>query len=204
VKTQHYGIALSAFFLLLLLFSPAAQAHPGHESVETYGGFITGFLHPLGGIDHLLAMVAVGLWAAQIGGRALWAVPASFLVAMLAGGLLGFGTTGFPLMEQGIAASVFVLGLLIALAIRPPLLVPVLLVAFFAVFHGAAHGAELPAGLGAGTYATGFLMATAFLHAAGLALGMLAANRVPVFIPRFAGSLVALCGLVLFFQTLTA
>jgi urease accessory protein len=188
------------FFLgsiFLLVSSLVLHAHPGHHTISLHGGFLIGFLHPLGGLDHLLAMIAVGLWAAQLGGRALWAVPASFLAAMLLGGFLGFGTSGIPLMEQGIAASVVLLGLLIALAIRPPLVIPILLVAFFALFHGVAHGAELPPSTGAATYSAGFLLATATLHAAGLMLGVLAANRLPTTIPRFTGATVALCGAVI-------
>ncbi|HEY5791893.1 MAG TPA: HupE/UreJ family protein [Chthoniobacterales bacterium] len=155
--------------LLLMLCLPAAQAHPGHD-----GGMslFQGFGHPLTGLDHLLAMVAAGLWAAQIGGRALWVIPVSFVLAMLGGGIAGMNGLALPFLEPGIALSVLLLGLAIAFAFRPPLCVPAILVAAFAIFHGMAHGSEMPATAFGFTFGLGFLLATALLHVAGIALGL--------------------------------
>lgn len=150
---------------LLAALSGAALAHPGHESAS----FFSGFSHPLGGLDHLLAMLAVGLYAAQQAGAARWLLPAGFVLAMLAGaGLSAFGLA-LPAVEAGIAASVLVLGLLIAFAARLPLALSLSLVAGFALFHGHAHHAEMGAARLA-AYAAGFALATALLHAAGYAL----------------------------------
>jgi urease accessory protein len=124
-----------------LLLTPAiAFAHPGHGD----SGLIAGISHPIGGLDHLLAMLAVGLWAAQQKGAARWALPCTFVGTMLIGGLLGFEGLELPALESGIAASVLALGLAVALAVRPPLSVAVGATALFALFHGVAHGLELP------------------------------------------------------------
>jgi len=150
-----------------LLLSPAlAFAHPGHD----HAGVMSGLAHPLFGIDHLLAMLAVGLWAAQQRGAARWALPLTFVATMLFGGLLGFAGIEIPLMETGIAGSVLALGLLVALAVRPPLAIAAGLTALFAASHGVAHGLELPALSSPWGYAAGFVAATAALHAAGYAV----------------------------------
>ena len=151
----------------------AAFAHPGHGGAA---GFSHGFLHPLGGLDHVLAMVAVGLFAAHLGGRALWAVPATFVAVMAAGGALGMAGMAVPFVETGIALSVVVLGLAVALRMSVPTLAAMALVGFFAVFHGYAHGAEMPADASGASYAAGFLAATALLHAAGIGLGIAVAR----------------------------
>lgn len=173
-----------------------AFAHPGHDG-EHGGGltwdFAGGFGHPLGGLDHLLAMVAVGLWAAQLGGRARWALPAAFLTALAAGAALGASGGVFGGLEQGIAASVLVLGLLVVTAARLPLAAGVILSAVFALFHGVAHGAEMPAAASGAAYGLGFLAATALLHAAGLGLGALAA-RAPKWVRQAAGAGLMLAG----------
>ncbi|MBK3749820.1 HupE/UreJ family protein [Stutzerimonas balearica] len=150
-----------------LLLSPAlAFAHPGHD----HAGVMSGLAHPLFGLDHLLAMLAVGLWAAQQRGAARWALPLTFVATMLFGGLLGFAGIEMPLMETGIAGSVLALGLLVALAVRPPLAIAAGLTALFAASHGVAHGLELPALSSPWGYAAGFVAATAALHAAGYAV----------------------------------
>ncbi|MBZ5757297.1 HupE/UreJ family protein [Pseudomonas sp. S5(2021)] len=150
-----------------LLLSPAlAFAHPGHD----HAGVMSGLAHPLFGIDHLLAMLAVGLWAAQQRGAARWALPLTFVATMLFGGLLGFAGIEMPLMETGIAGSVLALGLLVALAVRPPVAIAAGLTALFAASHGVAHGLELPALSSPWGYAAGFVAATAALHAAGYAV----------------------------------
>jgi urease accessory protein len=158
---------------VLAASSGAAFAHPGHGGAA---GFSHGFLHPLGGLDHVLAMVAVGLFAAHLGGRALWAVPAAFVAAMALGGTLGMAGVALPFVETGIAVSVIVLGLVVALRVSVPTLAATGLVGFFAVFHGYAHGAEMPADASGASYAAGFLAATALLHGAGIALGIAVAR----------------------------
>jgi urease accessory protein len=168
---------------MTLLLTPAiALAHPGHGD----NGLVAGISHPLGGLDHLLAMLAVGLWAAQHKGTARWALPCTFVVTLLIGGLLGFEGLELPALEGGIAASVLALGLAVALAVRPPLSLAMAATALFALFHGVAHGLELPDMTSPWTYAAGFIVATAALHAAGYAV-----VRV---LPRVAAPLVRLAG----------
>jgi urease accessory protein len=175
-------------------FSSAAFAHIGDHS---HMSFAEGLAHPFSGLDHLLAMVAVGLWASQLGGRALWLLPLTFPVVMAAGAALGFGGVSLPWVEIGIAVSVLVLGALVALRVHPSLAVSVPLIGLFAALHGYSHGVELPANASALTYAAGFIAATLALHLAGIALG-LAANRVPVrYAARTAGGAIACVGLLL-------
>lgn len=158
-------------FVAFLAFAPAAAlAHPGHDGT---GGLVYGFIHPLTGIDHVLAMIAVGVIAAQYGGRALWLVPMSFLVAMGAAGAIGVAGPPVQIVEVGIGLSVVVLGLMLAFQIKPPTLVAMAAVGFFALFHGYAHGAEMPNGQAALSFAAGFLVATALLLGAGVGLGLL-------------------------------
>lgn len=155
------------FAAAALLLAPAlAFAHPGHGD----NGLVAGISHPLGGLDHLLAMLAVGLWAALQKGAARWALPCTFVGTMLIGGVLGFEGLQLPALESGIAASVLALGLAVALAVRPPLFVAVGATALFALFHGVAHGLELPDMTSPWAYAAGFVGATAALHAAGYAV----------------------------------
>ena len=179
---------------LLLLLPGIAAAHTG---VGTTTGFIHGFAHPLGGVDHLLAMLAVGLWAAQIGGRAVWTVPATFVAVMILGGALGFSGLAVPYIEEGILLSVLVLGLLVAASFRFSLPASMLTVALFAVFHGHAHGAEMPLAAGAAAYTAGFALATALLHFAGIGFGLLARKINIEKATRVAGSAIALGGLYL-------
>src|SRR5258708_23295454 len=152
----------------LLLIRTAAFAHAGGGEAH---GFVDGFAHPLGGLDHILAMVTVGIFAWQLGSRALWLVPATFVLAMAAGGALGMAGVPVPFVELGIAASVIVLGAVVAFARRAPVAIAVGLVGVFAIFHGHAHGTEKPLDATSGAYAAGFMLATALLHAPGIALG---------------------------------
>jgi urease accessory protein len=152
----------------LLTAAGAARAHTG---IGDAGGFGYGFAHPLGGLDHVLAMVAVGVLAAQLGGRALWLVPLSFIAMMIAGGALGMAGIGLPLVELAIGLSVVAFGVAIAAGFRLPASAAMALAGFFALFHGYAHGAEMPASLSGLDYAAGFVLATALLHAAGVAIG---------------------------------
>jgi urease accessory protein len=179
---------------VLLALPATALAHPGHDGHELTWDFGTGLAHPLTGWDHLLAMVAVGLWAARLGGRARWLVPAAFIGAMAAGGMLGSSGATLPGAEQGIATSLFVLGLLVITGARLPLLAGMVLTAVFAAFHGLAHGSEAPANAGALGYGAGFVATTALLHLAGLGLGSAFAQRRTLF--RIAGGIVAGAGVV--------
>jgi len=179
------------------LLAPAlAQAHPGHDGHDFGWDFGTGLTHPLLGWDHLAAMLAVGLWAAQLGGRARWLVPASCVTLMVLGAALAQTGWVIPGLEQTIAVSVLLLGLLIAFAARLPVGAGMALVGLFAVFHGFAHGTEMPATVGALMYGAGFVLATAALHAAGLVLGLLMARR-SAWAVRFAGWIVAASGVML-------
>jgi urease accessory protein len=155
-------------FIAFLVFAPAAVlAHTGHDDAS---GLAHGFIHPVTGIDHVLAMIAVGVLAAQYGGRALWLVPLSFLAAMAIAGVIGMAGIVIPVAEVGIGVSVVVLGLAIAFQLRPPTLISMAVVGFFALFHGYAHGAELPDGITGLSFALGFLFATALLHGTGVGL----------------------------------
>jgi urease accessory protein len=163
-------LAAASLVLVAAIVVPTiAWAHPGHEGAP---GFIHGFLHPLGGLDHILAMVAVGLFAARLGGRALWLVPASFVVTMAVAGVAGMTGFALPYVEAGIALSILVLGAAIALEMTMPVAAAMGLVAFFAVFHGHAHGAEMPETMSGLAYGGGFIAATATLHALGLGIGL--------------------------------
>ncbi|MTH64953.1 HupE/UreJ family protein [Paracoccus shanxieyensis] len=162
--------------LPFLLFPTAALAHPGHHS---HGApFNEGWMHPLGGADHVLAMVAVGLWAATASDkRGLWALPLTFVVAMVAGGAMGAAGIHLPGVEPVILASGIILGLAVALALRPSLGFALPVVALFGIMHGHAHGAEGPA-QGLLAYGAGFVLATSALHLAGIGLGRLGMARV--------------------------
>ncbi|MCJ2137357.1 HupE/UreJ family protein [Methylobacterium sp. J-026] len=153
----------------LVLLPQAALAHPGHGAAT---GAAAGFLHPLMGADHVLAMVAVGLLAALRGGRALWALPLSFLALMSVGAGLGMAGLVLPYAETGIALSLVVFGLATLVGLRAPVALLAALVGVFAVFHGYAHGAEMPETASGLSFGLGFLAATALLHAAGLGLGL--------------------------------
>jgi urease accessory protein len=159
-QTRFLGLAV------LVLWAPAALAH-------TFGahgaGFMQGVAHPFTGLDHLLAMTAVGVWAAQQGGRALWAVPASFVLTMIIGALVAVAGIQLPHIEAMVAASVLVLGLLVAFQSRWPLAVGMGLVSLFAFFHGHAHGLEMPEAASPVLYGFGFVLATVVLHLVGIA-----------------------------------
>lgn len=154
---------------LLMGAAATAQAHTDHAA----GGFADGFMHPLGGLDHLLAMLAVGVWAASLGRPMVWALPVTFPVLMAVGGVLGMAGLPLPYVEAGIAVSVVVLGLVILAAWHAPVSVALLMVGIFGVLHGYAHGAELPTAAEPGAYTAGFVLATALLHLAGIAIGLL-------------------------------
>lgn len=175
---------------VFLLASGAAFAHPSHEHSSS---FMAGFDHPIGGFDHLLAMLAIGLWAASLGGRALWAIPTAFVMTMLAGGAFAVAGFSVPFVEQGIVLSVIVLGALVLFAKRLPVMACVVIAAGFALFHGVAHGMEMPLNADGLHYALGFAAATVALHLMGVGLGLLATPLMT----RIGGSVIAIMGLLL-------
>jgi urease accessory protein len=155
--------------VVLLLAPSVAFAHPGHGEG---GSLLAGFIHPFSGIDHLLAMTAVGLFAANLGGRALWAVPATFVAMMALGGVFGAAGVSLPFAETAIALSVLVFGFVIFSGMTPPVLAAMALVGIFAIFHGHAHGTEMPVGGSGVVYGIGFMVATTLLHGFGITLGL--------------------------------
>ena len=187
-----YSLALFGLLAYVAIL-PVAEAH-------TFGsqgaGLIAGLTHPFVGLDHLLAMIAVGIWAGQLGGRAVWLIPLTFVSVMAAAATLASFGLLLPLMEPAIACSVLVLGLLIAGSVRLPTSVGGLLVSLFAVFHGYAHGLELPQAASPILYGAGFVLATALLH--GLGIGFARNSRQHKMLQRIAGySLIAASGLLL-------
>jgi urease accessory protein len=186
--------ALAAAFL-----PGVAQAHVGIGSTAS---FAAGFAHPYSGLDHIVVMVAVGLWAALKGGRAIWLWPGAFVGVMLAGGLLGMGHVPLPFVEPGILASVIALGLLVALAADLPVWLGAAVIAAFAIFHGHAHGSEVAENIGGAEYMAGFALATASLHAIGLGIGLaLASVRLRACV-RLAGAACVVLGIALALELL--
>jgi urease accessory protein len=182
--------------LLVVLAAVSAAPALAHTGDGLSGGFIGGFGHPLFGPDHVAAMVAVGLWGAFLGPPAIWLLPIVFPLVMALGGVLGILGVPLPGVEIGIAASAIVLGLMVALAAQPPLVIAAVLVGAFAIFHGHAHGAELPPGANVVAFSIGFVVATGLLHLAGISFGLLSrwpAGRIAV---RAAGGAIALAGVV--------
>jgi urease accessory protein len=167
---------LSLFEMALLIAASALMAPAtalAHNPIGVAGGFASGFLHPLSGIDHILAMVAVGIWGAQLGAPAIWTLPVAFPLVMAVGGALGVRGVFLPGVEIGIAASALLLGIMIFRENRPRLYAATLIVGFFAIFHGYAHGNELPRAANPLAYGVGFVTATGLLHMSGVALGLI-------------------------------
>jgi urease accessory protein len=183
-------IALIACALLISMHPAAAHTEGGLA-----GGFASGFAHPVLGADHIAAMVAVGLWGAFLGAPAIWLLPIVFPLVMALGGVLGILGVPLPGVEIGIAVSAVMLGMMVALAVRPHLAIAAILVGAFAIFHGYAHGAELPEGGNAVAYSVGFVIATGLLHLFGIAIGLLTRWPAGVTAVRFAGSAIAIAGL---------
>ena len=180
--------------LLFIALPTAALAHTGHGEAS---GFVHGLMHPVGGLDHVLAMVAVGVFAYVLGGKALWLVPLSFVGMMAVGFLLGLGQVDVPFVELGIALSSVVIGAAAAWGRPMPVAADMSLVGVFAIFHGHAHGAEMPVDTSGLEYAAGFIVATALLHAAGIAAAMGVAKLVGKYgkpVAQVAGGLFALGG----------
>lgn len=176
---------------LLLLFTGSALAHQGADGS---GGFTSGFMHPVLGWDHVIAMVAVGLWGAFLGTPAIWILPVVFPLVMAFGGALGIMGVPVPAVETGIAASAVVLGLMVVLAVRPPMWVAAVIVGAFAIFHGHAHGTELPEAATPLAFSVGFVLATGLLHLGGIAFGSLVRWPAGSVAVRAGGGAIALAG----------
>jgi urease accessory protein len=186
--------------LLALLVTLTPSLALAHVGVDKTSGVAHGFMHPVSGFDHILAMVAVGLFAAHLGGRALWLVPLSFVAMMAFGGVLGMAGIGLAYVEIAIGLSVVVLGIIVATRVNPPVAIAMALVGFFAIFHGHAHSAEMPETASGLAYGVGFILATALLHAVGIGVGILigrAGQRYSRTISQIAGGAMALAGIAI-------
>jgi urease accessory protein len=186
------------FLATLALLAPSiAFAHVGISDTD---GIAHGLMHPVSGVDHVLAMVAVGLFAVHLGGRALWLVPLAFVMMIAAGGVLGMTGIGLPDVEIAIGLSVVFLGIIVATPVNPPVAIAMALVGFFAIFHGHAHGVEMPETAAGLAYGAGFVLATALLHAIGIGLAILigkAGQRYSRTISQIAGGAMALAGIAI-------
>jgi len=189
--TTRYFQSL-AMVAILLAYASAASAH---EATGITGGFLSGFMHPLLGWDHVVAMVAVGLWGAFLGSPAIWVLPVVFPLVMAFGGALGVVGVPIPAVETGIAASAVVLGAMVAFAVRPPIWVAAVIVGAFAIFHGHAHGTELPNAANPLAYSLGFVISTGLLHLSGIAFGLLVRWPVGKVAVQAGGGLIALAGI---------
>jgi len=187
------GIAQpAALVYAVLLWTQLAQAHIQKGEAA---GFLTGVRHPISGLDHVLAMIAVGLWGAQLGKPAIWVLPVAFPMVMAFGGMLGLMGVPLPGTEYGIAASAILLGAGVLLELRPPLVAAATLIGFFAIFHGYAHGTELPPGQNGLLYSMGFVIATGCLHAVGISIGTVHRWQWGQTFVRAAGGVVAAAGI---------
>lgn len=192
-------MAISLFGLLLVMFSGVAQAHVDTDSV---GGFAAGFLHPLTGLDHFTAMVAVGLWGVILGRPATWLLPVVFPMIMALGSVVGIVGLALPGIEIGIALSALVLGAFIVWRVALPLWLACLVVSVFAICHGYAHGAELPLASDPFAFAMGFMLATGSLHAAGIGVGLVAERFRQGVLLRVLGAVTALLGVYFLLEAL--
>ena len=191
-------------FLMALLFAAIPGVAYAHDGTNLgLGGFLSGIVHPVLGYDHLLSMLSVGIISAQIGGRAIWTVPATFVSVMAVGGVLGLINIGLNVTELGIAVSLVILGLVIAAERKIPTLIVMIGVGFFAIFHGYAHGTEMPDTAEPFLYALGFLVGTALIHIAGVVIGDISRHyeRGKVVL-RVGGALIAVVGLLVIFGVL--
>lgn len=186
--------------LLSLVWPAVAVAHTGGGDAV---GFVRGFEHPISGLDHVVAMIAVGLWGAQLGPPAVWLLPVTFPLVMAVGGTLGLVGVKIPGIEIGIALSAIGLGAAVLFEARPKLAIAAVLVGFFAIFHGHAHGTELPANANAVLYSIGFVIATGLLHAAGIAIGLIHRWPAGKTALRVSGAVIAMAGLTFLWQALT-
>jgi urease accessory protein len=197
VKMTSKLINSSLAAAMVVLAPAVALAHTG---VGDTSGFVHGFGHPASGLDHILAMVMVGVFAWQLGGRALFLLPVTFVGVMAVGGALGIAGIEIPFVEAGIAFSVVALGAIVAFGVKAPTAAAMGVVGLFAIFHGHAHGAEIPEDAGGVAYAAGFMIATALLHLSGIAAGFLmgkASQHYASVLVRLAGGLATLAGVAL-------
>lgn len=194
----HRHSILFLFAVLLIMASGASPAI-AHTGEGVAGGFLAGLQHPWFGPDHLIAMVAVGLWGTFLGSPALWLLPIVFPLVMAFGGVLGVLGVPLPQVETGIALSAVVLGLVVALALKPPIWVAGAIVAVFAVFHGHAHGTELPQAANPFAYSAGFVISTGLLHLSGIAIGLIAGNEMGRLAVRGCGACIAAGGIYFLF-----
>lgn len=190
----------SLLCLLLVLLLPATAS--AHTETGAIGGILSGFTHPLTGLDHMVAMVAVGLWGAFLGQRAMWTLPVVFPVVMALGGAAGVLGMPLPAVETGIALSGVMLGLLVAFATKPPLWAAAIVVGFFGLFHGHAHGTELPNSANAIAYSIGFVVSTGLLHLCGIAIGLLVRWPWGRIVVRAGGGVIAGVGFAFLFGLL--
>lgn len=181
--------------LLILALLPLTGVLAHSDAATLQGGFLTGFLHPIQGPDHVIAMIGVGLWGVFLGRPAIWVLPLVFPLVMAFGGVLGIVGVDMPYIEVGIASSGIVLGLAVALAWKPPLWVAGVIVSCFAIFHGHAHGAELPDAISPLVFSAGFVIGTGLLHLCGIAFGELGRFSWGHWLVRLAGLVIALLGL---------
>jgi urease accessory protein len=190
--------------VLTILFSLGwTQVAWAHVEGGQAAGFITGLQHPWSGLDHVLAMIAVGLWGAQLGNPALWLLPIAFPMMMAMGAMMGLMGIPLPGVEIGIAFSAIVLGTMILAEVRPKLALAIALVGVFAIFHGHAHGTELPAGQSGLLYSMGFVIATGCLHGVGIALGLVNGLPMGKLALRGAGTFIAVMGIFFLWRSLT-
>ena len=192
ISSQQLGLAVGA--LVVLMAPSLAHAHVG---VGDASGFFSGLAHPVIGLDHLCAMLAVGLWAAQRGGRAIWLVPVVFLAVMAVGGMLGMMAVAIPYVETGVVASILILGVMVAAAVRLPLAASVLIVGLLALVHGHAHGSEMPATASGVLYGLGFMATTAVIQMCGIGAGLIARGYGALQLIRYAGGAIVACGMMM-------
>ncbi len=190
---DHLPVRRLAFllFAVAVLWPGASFAH---QETGTALGFTSGFMHPISGYDHVIAMIAVGLWGGQLGKPAIWLLPVTFPVVMAFGGMLGVRAFPLPGVETGIALSDIILGAMIAFNAKPKLWVAAVIVGTFAMFHGYAHGAELPHAANPLAYAAGFVIATGLLHLTGILIGLILALPWGLKVVRVIGALISLAG----------
>ena len=195
-SVHRFAHTLSILIVAILCAQPAFA----HSQKGAAVGFVTGFLHPISGLDHVLAMVAVGLWGAQLGAPAIWLLPVAFPMVMAFGGMLGLLGVPIPGVEYGIAASAILLGAAVMLEFRPPLSLAAGLIGFFAICHGHAHGTELPPNQSALLYSMGFVIATGCLHAVGIGIGTICRWTWGQKLVRAAGAAITTGGLFFMWQ----
>jgi len=183
--------------LAFVLFTPILLYL--HPQIGSSSGFMTGFAHPLNGLDHMIAMFAVGLWAVQVGGKGIWLIPLAFVCMMIAGGILGMSGVTVPFVETGIIMSVLILGVLLVASARLPIAAGMVLMGIFALFHGHSHGTEIPATVSGLAFSAGFALSTVMLHSAGIAAGLTLRKASKMKVLRYAGAAIIASGIMMIF-----